>query len=68
MSESLPAGVHHAPVGTPMRDMSKAIRHELRDHGDTLRDIPRDVLDQFTQIVGSYYMDMKAELERRDNE
>jgi hypothetical protein len=51
-----------------MRDMSKAIRHELQEHGETLRDIPRETLDQFIQIVGAFYLDLKGEADRRDTE
>jgi hypothetical protein len=49
-----------------MRDMSRAIRHELAEHGPTLKDIPDDVLREFVQIVGAFYLDLKAELERRE--
>ena len=51
-----------------MTDMSKAIRLQLEQHGPTLRDIPTPVLREQTQIVGAFYFDMKAEIERRDDE
>ena len=51
-----------------MADMSRAIRHELQDHGPTLADIPDDVLGNYVLIIGAFYLDLKNELERRDTE
>ena len=51
-----------------MRDMSRVIRHELTDHGPTLRQIPLDVLREYVTILGAFYGDLRAELERRERE
>ena len=48
-----------------MRDMSRAIRHELQEHGETLQQIPEKVLEEYVQILGAFYADLKEELERR---
>jgi hypothetical protein len=48
-----------------MRDMSRAIRHELQEHGPTLSEIPDDALAEYTQIVGAFWLDLKDEAERR---
>lgn len=48
-----------------MADMSRAIRTQLQRHGPTLHDIPADVLNQYVQIVGAFYYDLKEALERR---
>jgi len=48
--------------------MSRAIRHELREHGPTLREIPTPTLHEYVQIVGAFYLDLKAEKERREQE
>ena len=48
-----------------MRDMSRAIRHELQEHGPTLKDIPTVELAEYVQILGAFYGDLKEELERR---
>lgn len=48
-----------------MRDMSRAIRHELEEHGTNLQAIPTLLLREYTQILGAFYFDLKDELERR---
>jgi hypothetical protein len=48
-----------------MSDMSRAIRLQLESHGKSLQDIPLQTLREFTQIVGAFYLDLKAELDRR---
>ena len=50
-----------------MRDMSRAIRKQLEVYGSTLRDIPLPTLKEQTQIVGAFYMDMKAQVEERES-
>ncbi len=49
-----------------MRDMSRAIRHELQDHGPTLAEIPTDVLGEYVTIMAAFHGDLHAELERRE--
>lgn len=51
-----------------MRDMSRAIRLQLEQFGPTLRDIPTTTLREMTTIVTAFSLDMKAELDRRDDE
>jgi hypothetical protein len=51
-----------------MRDMSRAIRKQLEVYGSTLRDIPLTTLKEQTQIVGAFYLDMKAQVEEREEE
>jgi len=48
-----------------MRDMSRAIRHELSDHGPTLRDVPTEVLTEYVTILRAFALDFEAELDRR---
>ena len=48
-----------------MRDMSRAIRHELEDHGANLQAIPTLLLREYVQILGAFYFDLKDELARR---
>ena len=48
-----------------MRDMSRAIRHELEDHGPTLREIPDEALKEYIHILGAFYSDLQDELKRR---
>ena len=48
-----------------MRDMSRAIRHELEEHGATLQDIPDEVLVEYVTIVGAFYGDLMQEKRRR---
>jgi hypothetical protein len=48
-----------------MRDMSRAIRHELQEHGPTLQDVPDEVLRDLVQVVGAFALDLREELERR---
>jgi len=45
--------------------MSRAIRHELMEHGRTLRDIPDEALSEYVQIVGAFYGDLAQEYARR---
>lgn len=49
-----------------MRDMSRAIRHELQEHGGTLHEIPYETLREYVTLLGAFYGDLKAELERRE--
>jgi hypothetical protein len=51
-----------------MRDMSRAIRKQLEVYGSTLRDIPLITLKEQTQIVGAFYLDMKAQVEEREED
>ena len=50
-----------------MRDMSRAIRHELEDASldGTLKGIPEDTLGEFTEIVGALFYDLVSEQDRR---
>ena len=50
-----------------MRDMSRAIRHELEDASldGTLKGIPDDILREFTEIVGALFYDLVGEQDRR---
>lgn len=50
-----------------MRDMSRAIRHELQEHGPTLQDVPDEILRDLVQIVGAFHLDLREEYERRMN-
>lgn len=50
---------------SPMAEMSQAIRLVLEKHGATLKDIPDDVLDEFSQIVWAFYADILDERTRR---
>jgi hypothetical protein len=48
-----------------MRDMSRAIRHELEEYGPTLREIPDETLTEFAEILGALFYDLVGEKERR---
>ena len=50
-----------------MAEMSRAIRETIERHSATgkLTNLPTLVLEEFTQIVGAFYLDLKGELERR---
>jgi hypothetical protein len=50
-----------------MRDMSRAIRHELEDASldGTLKGLPDDNLREFTEIVGAFFYDLVGEQDRR---
>ena len=48
-----------------MTDMSRAIRLTLQAHGETLADIPTDILEDFSQITSAFVGDMLSELKRR---
>jgi hypothetical protein len=48
-----------------MRDMSRAIRHELADLGTTLQDISDQDLAEVTEIVGAFFYDLVGEQDRR---
>lgn len=52
-----------------MADMSRAIRGALQEHtpeGEKmLAAIPDKALDEFVQIVGAFYMDLRDEQSRR---
>lgn len=50
-----------------MADMSRAIREELQTNGPTLGHIPTEPLREYTQILHAFYLDLKEELERRDD-
>jgi hypothetical protein len=45
--------------------MSRAIRHEIGEYGETLRDIPDDVLSELTEILGAFFYDLVGEQDRR---
>ena len=45
--------------------MSRAIRHEMSDYGDSLHDLPDQILTEFTEIVGAFFYDLVGEKERR---
>ena len=49
-----------------MRDLSRAIRHELTEYGPTLKDIPTDILRDLVSVLGAFWLDMKGELEERE--
>ena len=50
-----------------MADMSRAIRLTIERHSATgkLTNLPTLILEEFTQITGAFYLDLKDELERR---
>jgi len=48
-----------------MRDMSRAIRMELQEHGPTLQAIPDSELGEITEIVGAFFYDLVSEQDRR---
>lgn len=48
-----------------MRDMSRAIRHELSEYGPTLQTIPDKDLTELTEIVGAFFYDLVGEQDRR---
>lgn len=50
-----------------MRDMSRAIRHELSEYGPTLQDIPTETLGEFVTITGAVYADLRNELGKRSD-
>jgi hypothetical protein len=50
-----------------MAGMSRAIRLEAEKHAPSLAELPLEVLRDFEQIVGAYYMDLRAERERRES-
>jgi predicted component of type VI protein secretion system len=52
-------------LGSPMAEMSRAIRTTVQKHGPRLRDLPSEVLKDFEQIVSAYALDLRAEIERR---
>lgn len=52
----------------PMTVMSRAIRRTVEEYAPTLKELPNDVLNDFVQIVGAYYFDLKGEQERRQKE
>lgn len=49
-----------------MRDMSRAIRHELSEHGSSLQEVPMEVLGDLVQVLGAFYHDVREEIERRE--
>jgi hypothetical protein len=48
-----------------MAAMSRAIRLQIQRHGETLRDLPDDVLRDYVDIVGAFYGDLRDEWNRR---
>jgi hypothetical protein len=48
-----------------MRDMSRAIRHELTEYGPTLQTIPDKELSDLTEILGAFFYDLVGEQDRR---
>lgn len=48
-----------------MRDMSRAIRHELTEYGPTLETIPDRELGELTEILGAFFYDLVGEQDRR---
>ena len=48
-----------------MRDMSRAIRHELQELGPTLQDIGDKELAECTEILGAFFYDLVGEQDRR---
>lgn len=50
---------------SPMAEMSRAIRLTLKNYGETLKDVPTDVLAQFAEIVQAFSLDLQEELARR---
>ena len=48
-----------------MRDMSRAIRHELTEFGPTLETIPDEDLRNLTEILGAFFYDLVGEQDRR---
>ena len=57
---------------SPMVQMSRAIRRVIEDntpmYGKDLRGLPDLALVEFTQIVGAFALDLRAELDRRNLE
>jgi hypothetical protein len=52
---------------TAMAGMSKAIRLEIQKHSpdNTLPGLPDEILADYVQIVGAFYMDLKDALDKR---
>lgn len=50
-----------------MAEMSRAIRLQIEAHSadSTLSGLPDDVLQEYTQIVGAFYLDLKDALDKR---
>jgi len=48
-----------------MRDMSRAIRHELQEFGPRLQDLPDATLSEVTEILGAFFYDLVGEQDRR---
>jgi hypothetical protein len=49
-----------------MAGMARAIREELEQHAPTLQQLPDDVLNDFVQIVGAFWLDLDGEQRRRE--
>lgn len=54
-------------TGSAMAHMSRAIRLQIEENSTsgTLDSLPDDVLRDYVQIVGAFYLDLKDALERR---
>jgi hypothetical protein len=48
-----------------MVQMSEAIRKTVEQYGQTLKDLPDDVLNDFEQIVMAFALDLRDEKQRR---
>lgn len=48
-----------------MRDMSRAIRHELTDAGRTIQEIPTSELQECIAILRAFTVDLQEEMNRR---
>lgn len=50
-----------------MAGMSRAIRLQIEEHstGPTLRELPDEVLYDYVQIVGAFFLDLREEQNRR---
>jgi hypothetical protein len=51
-----------------MAEMSAAIRTTIQKYGATIKDIPDDVLQDLSNMVSAYALDLRAEVERRERE
>lgn len=55
----------HDHAGSPMAQMSEAIRMQMASHGGHLSQVPTEALEEYRTILLAYAADAKAELDRR---
>lgn len=56
---------HDHWAGSPMTNISRAIRLTLQHYAPTLRELDDDVLTQFVEIASAFNMDLRDEYRRR---